>query len=325
MAESPSRARWFAIGAVVVAAIVLLLVVWPREHGEASLGVIDLTGDSGPYRTKAISTVGNEGGAGTVDAGGGVGPQELTPDEIKEALKTGLGSLGVALPRGKAALEVTVLLDGEPKVETPKMTSDPVCMKNATTADPSVRAKDGKLAGAMVRVWRAKVESTAPEAPVVIEQRGCLYEPRVAIARAGQKVQIRNEDGTLHNVHAYAGQKTVFNQAQPPKAAPIERDLGTSAVVRLKCDVHPWMTGWVHVVDTPFAAISADDGKIRLEGLPKGTFIVSAWHERFGMKFQKIFVGSEGVVESTLRFDAKNEQDPGSSAKVIQMLEGRSL
>src|SRR2546423_200953 len=88
--------------------------------------------------------------------------------------------------------------------------------------------------------------AAAPGAPgpcprVAMDQVDCVSRPRVQVAVEGQSVSIRNTDRTLHNVHAY-NVKPPFNRAQPPKSPPIEKVFAIDQpVVKLKCDVHPWM------------------------------------------------------------------------------------
>ena len=52
--------------------------------------------------------------------------------------------------------------------------------------------------------------------------------------------------------------------------------------MKFKCDVHPWMTGYVAVTDHPFFAVTGDDGSFTIPNVPAGTYTIEAWHERFG-------------------------------------------
>jgi len=128
---------------------------------------------------------------------------------------------------------------------------------------------------------------------VKVEQTDCMYRPRVQGVVAGQTVQIHNGDQTLHNVHTYAGTKTLFNMAQPPIAGakPITKTFkDETPLIAFKCDVHPWMRGYVAVSTHPFFAVTDDKGSFALKGVPPGAYTVEAWHERFGTKATEVKV-----------------------------------
>jgi hypothetical protein len=177
-----------------------------------------------------------------------------------------------------------VVLNGAlPAMQPLKLGVDPVCA-GGHSHDEQVVATDGRLANVLVRLIDAPAQA-APSNPVVIDQVSCVFRPRVQGAVRGQQIEIRNGDHTLHNVHGYLGNSTLFNYAQPASAPPVERGLPDGArVLKLKCDVHPWMTAYVVVNDNRYFAVTASDGRFAIEGVPAGTFRVEAWHERFGIK-----------------------------------------
>jgi len=75
--------------------------------------------------------------------------------------------------------------------------------------------------------------------------------------------------------------------------------------VRMKCDVHPWMTAYVGVFETPFFAATGVDGRFEITGLPAGQYTLTAWHEMFGRKSQSLTIANETKpVEATFRYKA---------------------
>ncbi|MCG5054853.1 MAG: carboxypeptidase regulatory-like domain-containing protein [Myxococcales bacterium] len=198
-----------------------------------------------------------------------------------------LGPVGadVASAAETASLKGTVKLKGSPpKPEDLNMKSDPFCAKHTAKDTSVVVGPKGGLKNVVVHVVKG-LEGAAPAASgdVVLDQSGCVYEPRVAVAVAGQQVLIKNSDQTLHNVHTYKGPATLFNQAQPQGFPPLKKKFAKSGdVVKFKCDVHPWMTGWVVVVDNPFYAVTGDDGSFTIDGLAPGKYTIEYWHEKYG-------------------------------------------
>jgi plastocyanin len=191
----------------------------------------------------------------------------------------------VALAGGTVTGQVS--FSGEsPKAEALNTGTDPAC--SGARADAVLLGKDGKtLQNVLVRVVDAPVSGPAAteRPPVIIQQRGCIYQPRVTVAVTGQQVLVGNGDEALHNVHAYHGKKTLLNRAQLPgtKEIRVEPPAGAE-VVQLKCDIHPWMLAHVVVSPSPYFAVTGADGSFRIEGVPAGTWQLEAWHEQFGLK-----------------------------------------
>ena len=133
-----------------------------------------------------------------------------------------------------------------------------------------------------------------------------MYRPRVQAIVAGQMISIRNGDQTLHNVHGYKGASTLFNQAEIPGLPPIARKVGDAGdVLKFKCDVHPWMTGYVVVNANPFFAVTGPDGHFKITDLPPGKYTLTAWQERYGAKTAEATVAADKPTEVSFAFDAK--------------------
>ena len=65
----------------------------------------------------------------------------------------------------------------------------------------------------------------------------------------------------LHNTHGYYGKRTAFNLALPNEGQRIPTELPRAGAVRVDCDAHGWMEGWIYVVDNPYYAVTGADGK----------------------------------------------------------------
>ncbi len=133
-----------------------------------------------------------------------------------------------------------------------------------------------------------------PAEDAVIDQNGCMYAPHILGVMTNQKIKVRNSDGVLHNINARPANNPGFNIGQPVKGMESEKTFPNPEVmVPVKCDVHPWMAGFIGVQDNPYFAVTGDDGAFTLPNLPPGEYEIEAWHEKFGTAVQKVTVGAK--------------------------------
>ena len=182
--------------------------------------------------------------------------------------------------------------------------ADPFCAKKPMT-DPTVLTKGGKLQNVWVHVTKgAKPVASPPSGTVEMDQKDCMYEPRMTTAVVGQKIQAKNGDPVLHNVHTYLGSSTLFNKGMPnDKAAPIEYTAKDEGVIKWKCDVHPWMRGYIGVSKSGLQAVTGADGSFKIENVPPGKYTVEAWHEKYGTKTQEVTVEAGKPAKATFKYD----------------------
>ena len=190
-----------------------------------------------------------------------------------------------------SAADITgaVTFVGTPPPERPitPLKEDPTCGKFYTdmpTTHFFVVGPNKELADVVVMLKGISGKSTGASAPaVVIDQKGCLYEPQIAAIQTGQKVLIRNSDPVMHNVHtlpAVSGNKE-DNQAQMQGAPDITMSFPAAEnFLKFKCDVHPWMFAWVTVVDHPYFAVTGKDGTFKISNVPPGKYTISALHRK---------------------------------------------
>ncbi|MEX0600058.1 MAG: carboxypeptidase regulatory-like domain-containing protein [Rhodothermales bacterium] len=140
--------------------------------------------------------------------------------------------------------------------------------------------------------------------PVILDQQGCMYSPHVFGVQAGQTLRIHNSDPMLHNIHALPNENRPFNFGMP--TAGQQRDEAfrvPEIMVRIKCDVHPWMEAWAGVTEHPFFSTSDESGGYSIDNLPAGDYVIEAWHEEYGTQTQNVSVGDGESVSLDFTFE----------------------
>ena len=197
----------------------------------------------------------------------------------------------------------TVRFSGEPRRGSPvRMNADPYCA--AAHSEPVIRrpvtvGDGGGLLGAVVYISAGLQGRTfaQPTDSVELDQNGCMYTPLVFAVRVGQTVDIRNSDSTLHNVHSLSKESRQFNLAMPVKGMSTKKKFTSPEVfIRIKCDVHPWMETFAAVIDHPFFAVTGADGAFTLDGVPAGTYTVTAAHPKLAAVSRQVEVGADGKI-----------------------------
>lgn len=133
-----------------------------------------------------------------------------------------------------------------------------------------------------------------------ITQENCVFAPHVQVMPRGAELDIRNPDPVLHNIHGFEAirdtWRTLFNFGQPP-----EEEVITYAVrprrgneIRLECDAHDFMLGWLYAADTPYASVVDEDGRFTIDGIPPGTYTITVWHPYLGTRQQEVTLSPGG-------------------------------
>lgn len=141
-----------------------------------------------------------------------------------------------------------------------------------------------------------------PSQPIVINQKGCMYEPHVLAMRANQRLQVVNEDPTSHNIHPTPTNNREWNKAEPPGSKVEDSFSREEIAIPVKCNVHPWMRSYVAVFKHPYFAVTGKDGSFDLSNLPPGTYTIKAWHEKLGTSAQTVTISANETKQITFVF-----------------------
>jgi plastocyanin len=190
-----------------------------------------------------------------------------------------------ATAQGGGTVEVEVKYSGTPVVEKLKINKDTQKCGTEAVIEKVVVGGNKGLAHAVVSVPGAK---GAKAVKATIDQHGCKFVPHVVVMAPGE-IDIKNSDDILHNIHTYSTANPSINKAQPKFKKVMTEKFEKPEIIKVTCDVHSWMLGWVAVVPGP-AAVTDGNGVAKLENVPAGKHKVEVWHETLGKQDKEVEV-----------------------------------
>ena len=170
-----------------------------------------------------------------------------------------------ATAQGGGTVEVEVKYNGAPVIEKIKVNKDTQQCGNEATIEKVVVGSNKGLANAVASVPGAKGGGKAAKA--VIDQHGCKFVPHVVLMSPGE-IEIKNSDGILHNIHTYSTANPAINKAQPKFKKTMTEKFEKPEIIKVTCDVHSWMLGWIAVTPGP-AAVTDESGVAKIENVAR--------------------------------------------------------
>jgi plastocyanin len=221
-----------------------------------------------------------------------------------------------------------VIFDGAvPKPKKLEVTTeDQACHRGPIYGEGLVVSDDKKIKWAVASIKKIRQGKPFPEGPLGpvparmaekgssgddsapvagLDQNGCRFDPHVVLVAERQNMRVFNSDGILHNVHTYAKFNKPLNKAMPESMTEMDVSFKRRERIRVKCDIHKWMGGWIVVAEHPYYAVTGDDGTFRMEKVPVGSHKVEVWHETLGKQQQQVTVMADE--ETRIEFVLKNK------------------
>ena len=210
----------------------------------------------------------------------------------------------------------TIKLDGTAPHQKPiDMSKEPFCAKEhaskPVTTETVVVGPNGGLQWVVVYISEglpaAAASQVSSETPKW-DQKGCQYIPHVMALDVSQHFQVTNSDPHSHNIHpmpAPGGGNHEWNKSQPAGAPPFDVTWTAPEVaVHVKCNIHPWMSGYMAVVKGPYG-VTDNNGSFTINNVPPGDYTLTAWQESYGTQTQKVSVGAGKPATADFTFKAK--------------------
>ena len=189
---------------------------------------------------------------------------------------------GAAVPAAPGTITGRVTFRGDvpalPALEVAK--DHEACGERVPSEALLVSARTRGVRYAVVSLEGAPAPEAAAPGEATLENRRCRFAPHVLAVRVGTELAIVNGDPVLHNLRGWLdGQRAVFNVVQPTQGQVTQRTIKRAGVIRLTCDAHRHMGGYLLAFEHPYFAVTDDDGGFTIGNVPAGTYRMNVWHE----------------------------------------------
>jgi len=201
-----------------------------------------------------------------------------------------------------------VTFKGTPPAPQPiKVNKDKkVCGKTKLFSNAVLVNKNKGLQNAVVRLTDITKGKTRKIETITLDQKGCRFHPHVLIVPTGGMVSVVNDDPLTHNIHTFSFENPQLNQAQPKGSPALTIKTTASETMKVQCDIHKWMGGWVVIAEHPYYALTGTNGKFTLSNVPPGTYTLEVWHESLGIATRSVTVKGKKSVKMSVALPKKD-------------------
>jgi len=158
-------------------------------------------------------------------------------------------------------------------------------------------------ANAVVWIEGLKAAGAARPLRAEMKSQGKKFVPRVVTVEKSAEVDFPNADAIFHNVFSVSPANR-FDLGLYRSGGSKQKRFDEPGLVRVYCNIHPQMVGFVMVVDSDFSAVTAPDGSFRFDNVPAGTYTVKIWHEEGGEASAPVNVRARAETPVALKLDA---------------------
>jgi plastocyanin len=209
-----------------------------------------------------------------------------------------LSSSVTARAQGWGDLKGQFILDGQAPARTAlNITKDQAFCGQFGLLDEAlvVNPQNSGIANVVVYIYVTRRDRVKPKVHpelaelakqnAVMDNAECRFEPRIVAVQTGQKITLGNKDQVGHNMNI-----STVNPGNPPlnQLIPANRDIEhafnaeETLPIPVVCNIHPWMKGYMVIKETPYVAITDEEGNFEMPQLPAGKWNFKVWHEKSG-------------------------------------------
>jgi plastocyanin len=209
----------------------------------------------------------------------------------------------IAVVNGGSIVGQVKFMGVPPRMEEKEISKDQeICGKSIKTDESILVGKEHGLQNVVVSLVNIQKGKPLMETTVPLDQRECQYQPHIVFIPIGKPLSILNNDGILHSVRTQSEKNPPFHKAQSKFKKEMQETFVYPEIVKVTCDVHGWMEGWIVIQDHPYFTQTDTSGKFLLSDIPPGTYRLRLWHEVLGIREESVLVRPSKSISLELKF-----------------------
>ena len=173
--------------------------------------------------------------------------------------------------------------------------------------DDFIISADGGLKDVVISLEHVEAGKPFNKEPILIQSEECKFSPDVNPVRQGETFKVNNVDAVMHNSQVYQAErgKIITNLPIPPEAVTegVVTFQKKYKIFQMICGMHEFMQTWGYRIQNPYYATTPVDGNFKIDNIPPGDYVVSAWHFLMKPQTRKIHIAENGVVDLSFEFD----------------------
>lgn len=168
-------------------------------------------------------------------------------------------------------------------------------------------AKNGGLKDVLITLDHVEAGKPFNKEPIMIRSENCKFFPDVNAVRQGESFKVDNIDAVMHNSQVYQKErgKILLNIPIPAEEVSegevhFQKDY---KIFQMICGMHEFMQTWGYRIQNPYYYKTTDDGTFKIDNIPPGDYVATAWHYLMKTQSKKIHVSENSVVDLDFVFD----------------------
>ena len=207
-----------------------------------------------------------------------------------------------------ATIRGVVKVEGKlPKLPPLQITKYKEVCKDVTNESLIVGPGQGLRYAVVTLEGMTKGKAVEKESSHELDNLKCRFLPHVQAASVGQFILFKNSDPILHTAHGmFTSDQPQFNVGLSPGRVS-RKPLVAAGLVKIQCEVHPWMSAYIVVTDHPYHAVTDAYGEFLINDIPAGSYRIKVWHESLGTEEKPVEAKAGATTKLDFIFIAKPE------------------